>query len=70
MEKEFQKDTTMQLILMVTFPDVESMNSSIIGKTIALITLKESPKVIQKNSCFTNPCFIFKNPCHTLLERR
>ena len=48
MEEEFWKDTRIQLILMVTFPDVEFVNLSIIGKMIALITLTESPKVIQK----------------------
>ena len=68
-EEEFQKHTRIQLILMVTFPDVEFVNPSIIGKTIALITLTESAKVIQKKSCFTNPYFILKNPCNNLLER-
>ena len=68
-EEEFQKQTRIQLILMVTFPDVEFVNPSIIGKTIALITLTESAKVIQKKSCFTNPYFILKNPCNNLLER-
>ena len=47
-EEEFRKDTRIQLILRVTFPDVGFVNPSIIGKTIALITLTESPKVIQK----------------------
>ena len=47
-EEEFRKDTRIQLILRVTFPDVRFVNPSIIGKTIALITLMESPKVIQK----------------------
>ena len=55
-------------ILMVTFPDVEFVNPSIIGKTIALITLMESPKIIQKKQCFTNPCFILKNSCNNLLD--
>ena len=68
-EEEFQKDTTIQLILMVTFPDVEFVNPSIIGKRIALITLTESPKVIMKLR-FTNPCLILKNSCNNLLERR
>ena len=45
-EEEFRKDTRIQLILMVTFPDVEFVNPSIIGKTIAMITLTESPNVI------------------------
>ena len=45
-EEEFRKNTRIQLILMTTFPDVEFVNPSIIGKTIALITLTESPKVI------------------------
>ena len=67
--EEFQKDTTIQLILMVTFPDVEFVNPSIIGKRIALITLTESPKVILKLR-FTNPCLILKNSCNNLLERR
>ena len=48
MEEEFWKDTRIQLILMVTFPDVEFVNLSIIEKMIALITLTESPKVTQK----------------------
>ena len=48
MEEEFWKETRIQLILMVTFPDVEFVNLSIIGKMIALITLTEIPKVIQK----------------------
>ena len=47
-EEEFRKDTRIQLILRVTFPDVGFVNPSIIGKTIALITLTESPKVIQR----------------------
>ena len=47
-EEEFRKDARIQLILMVTFPDVEFVNPSIIEKTIALITLTKSPKVIQK----------------------
>ena len=34
MEEAFQKDIRIQLILMVTFPDVEFVNPSIIGKTI------------------------------------
>ena len=34
-EEEFRKDTRTQLILMVTFPDVEFVNLSIIGKTTA-----------------------------------
>ena len=40
-EREFRKDTRIQLILMVTFPDIEFVNPSIIGKTIALITPTE-----------------------------
>ena len=68
-EEEFRKDTSIQLILMVTFPDVEFVNPSIIEKTIALITLTKSPKVIQKKQCFTNPCFILKNSCDNLLKR-
>ena len=47
-EEEFRKDARIQLILMVTFPDVEFVNPSIIEKTIALITLTKSPKVMQK----------------------
>ena len=47
-EEEFRKDARIQLILMVTFPDVEFVNPSIIEKTIALITLTKSPKIIQK----------------------
>ena len=47
-EEEFRKDARIQLILMVAFPDVEFVNPSIIEKTIALITLTKSPKVIQK----------------------
>ena len=47
-EEEFRRDARIQLILMVTFPDVEFVNPSIIEKTIALITLTKSPKVIQK----------------------
>ena len=47
-EEEFRKDARIQLILMVTFPDVEFVNPSIIEKTIALITLTKSPKVIEK----------------------
>ena len=67
-EGEFRKDTRIQLILMVTFPDIEFVNPSIIGKTIALITPTESPKVRQE-LCFTNPCFILKNHCNKLRER-
>ena len=70
MDEEFRKDTRIQLTLMVTFPDVEFVNPSIIGKMIAMITLTESPKVMQKKSCFTNPCLILKNPCNNLLKRR
>ena len=47
-EEEFRRDARIQLILMVTFPDVEFVNPSIIEKTIALITLTKSPKVMQK----------------------
>ena len=47
-EEEFRKDARIQLILMVAFPDVEFVNPSIIEKTIALITLTKSPKVMQK----------------------
>ena len=47
-EEEFRRDARIQLILMVTFPDVEFVNPSIIEKTIALITLTKSPKVIEK----------------------
>ena len=47
-EEEFRRDAKIQLILMVTFPDVEFVNPSIIEKTIALITLTKSPKVMQK----------------------